>query len=49
MSDAAYNTAAQYTWDDATDRFEAALEVAYVSDRSRWGRANPVNLGILAP
>ncbi len=25
MSDAAYRTATSYTWDDATDRFEAAL------------------------
>jgi glycosyltransferase involved in cell wall biosynthesis len=25
MSDAAYETATRYTWDDATDRFEAAL------------------------
>lgn len=28
MSDAAYLTAVQYTWDDATDRFEAALQLA---------------------
>lgn len=28
MSDAAYATATQYTWDDATERFEAALEKA---------------------
>lgn len=28
MSDAAYDTATQYTWDDATNLFEAALEAA---------------------
>lgn len=28
MSDAAYRTAHDYTWDDATDRFEAALQRA---------------------
>ncbi len=28
MSDAAYATATQYTWDDATERFEAALHTA---------------------
>ncbi len=32
MSDAAYETAVRYTWDDATDRFEAALQTA--SDRT---------------
>ncbi|MDB5171824.1 MAG: glycosyl transferase group 1 [Phycisphaerales bacterium] len=28
MSDKAYTTACRYTWDDATDRFEAALRLA---------------------
>lgn len=28
MSDAAYATALRYTWDDATDRFESALQAA---------------------
>lgn len=32
MSDAAYTTAARYTWDDATERFEAALHAAI----DRW-------------
>jgi glycosyltransferase involved in cell wall biosynthesis len=31
MSDAAYATVASYTWDDATDRFENALERAVAS------------------
>jgi glycosyltransferase involved in cell wall biosynthesis len=35
MSDAAYATATRYTWDDATDRFEAALQTAV--DRARRG------------
>jgi len=35
MSDAAYDTATRYTWDDATDLFEEALETAIV--RSRRG------------
>lgn len=33
MSDAAYRTATRYTWDEATDRFEKALELAI--DRGR--------------
>jgi glycosyltransferase involved in cell wall biosynthesis len=33
MSEAAYRTATRYTWDDATDRFEAALGAAI--DKSR--------------
>ena len=28
MSEAAYRTATRYTWDDATDLFEKALELA---------------------
>lgn len=35
MSDAAYATATQYTWDDATELFEAALQVAI--DRKQRG------------
>ena len=34
MSDAAYTTATRYTWDDATERFEAALQTAI----DRWRR-----------
>ena len=33
MSDAAYRTATRYTWDEATDLFEKALELAI--DRGR--------------
>ena len=33
MSDAAYVTANSYTWDDATDQFEKALERAAGSAR----------------
>jgi len=36
MSDAAHRTATRYTWDDATDLFEAALQRA--ADGSRSGR-----------
>jgi glycosyltransferase involved in cell wall biosynthesis len=36
LSDAAYATASRYTWDDATDRFEAALRRAVEA-----GRPNP--------
>jgi len=35
-SDAAYMTATSYTWDDATDRFEAAL------DQIRTGTTSPM-------
>jgi glycosyltransferase involved in cell wall biosynthesis len=28
LSDAAHRTATSYSWDDATDRFEAALHAA---------------------
>ena len=35
MSDAAYATATGYTWDDATDRFEAALVRAVATERHR--------------
>lgn len=35
MSDAAYATATRYTWDDATDLFERALETAIDRSRSR--------------
>ena len=35
MSDKAHATASRYTWDDATDRFEAALNRAV--ERSRQG------------
>jgi hypothetical protein len=28
ISDAAYKTVTDYSWDDATDRFEAALKLA---------------------
>ncbi|BFU93471.1 MAG: hypothetical protein NTNFB02_01930 [Nitrospira sp.] len=35
MSDAAYSTATGFTWDDATDLFEKALEFA--AERSRHG------------
>jgi glycosyltransferase involved in cell wall biosynthesis len=34
MSDAAYATAVRYTWDDATDRFEAALTKAIAKSRT---------------
>jgi glycosyltransferase involved in cell wall biosynthesis len=34
MSDIAYNTASRYSWDDATDRFEAALIRAFERSRS---------------
>ncbi len=33
MSDAAYGTATRFTWDDATDLFEKALELAIERDR----------------
>lgn len=33
MSDAAYRTATRFTWDDATDLFEKALELAIVRNR----------------
>lgn len=33
MSDAAYRTATRFTWDDATDLFEQALELAIERDR----------------
>jgi glycosyltransferase involved in cell wall biosynthesis len=33
MSDAAYRTAIRFTWDDATDLFEKALELAIERDR----------------
>jgi glycosyltransferase involved in cell wall biosynthesis len=33
MSDAAYSTAIRFTWDDATDLFEKALELAIERDR----------------
>jgi glycosyltransferase involved in cell wall biosynthesis len=33
MSDAAYSTATRFTWDDATDLFEKALELAIERDR----------------
>ena len=39
MSDKAHATATQYTWDDATDRFEAALRQAV--DRTRRGELAP--------
>jgi glycosyltransferase involved in cell wall biosynthesis len=35
MSDAAYRTATRFTWDDATDLFEKALELAI--ERNRRG------------
>jgi hypothetical protein len=35
MSDAAYAKATNYTWDDATERFEAALRTAI--ERSQCG------------
>ena len=35
MSDAAYRTATRFTWDDATDMFERALEFAI--ERSKRG------------
>jgi len=35
MSDAAYRTATRFTWDDATDLFEQALELAI--ERNRRG------------
>ncbi len=34
MSDAAYQTAVEYTWDDATAKFEAALQTAVERGRS---------------
>jgi glycosyltransferase involved in cell wall biosynthesis len=39
MSEAAHRTAAGYTWDDATERFEAALRVAVA--RSAEARSAP--------
>jgi glycosyltransferase involved in cell wall biosynthesis len=33
MSDAAYSTATRFTWDDATDQFEQALELAIERNR----------------
>jgi glycosyltransferase involved in cell wall biosynthesis len=39
MSDAAYATATQYTWDDATDLFEAALQRAI--ERDALGELGP--------
>jgi hypothetical protein len=33
MSNAAYATATSFTWDDATDLFEKALELAIERDR----------------
>jgi hypothetical protein len=47
MSDAAYATAVQYTWDDATDRFEAALQFA-CEQSQRVKTANQANTGIPA-
>ena len=35
MSEAAYRTAASYSWDDATDLFEKALELAIERRRRR--------------
>jgi glycosyltransferase involved in cell wall biosynthesis len=35
MSDAAYATATRYTWDDAIDRFDAALVTAMKSSRKQ--------------
>ena len=35
MSDAAYDTVSRYSWDDATDLFEAALEVAIERSENR--------------
>ncbi|MGE5609502.1 MAG: glycosyltransferase family 4 protein [Bacillota bacterium] len=46
MSDAAYATATRYTWDDATDLFEAALQMAI--DRNRRGELTPVGKGALS-
>jgi glycosyltransferase involved in cell wall biosynthesis len=42
MSDAAYATATQYTWDDATDLFEAALYRAV--ERNELGELGPRNI-----
>ena len=39
MSDAAYRTATRFTWDDATDLFEKALELAI--ERERRGELRP--------
>ncbi|HEY6880241.1 MAG TPA: hypothetical protein VI299_19590, partial [Polyangiales bacterium] len=39
MSDAAYDTATHYTWDDATDLFEAALHRAI--ERDALGELGP--------
>ena len=47
MSEAAYSTAVQYTWDDATDRFEAALQFA-CDQSQRVKTANQANTGIPA-
>lgn len=50
MSDAAYATATRYTWDDATELFEAALHTAI----ERWqrndffGLSQPRNLSIIS-
>jgi glycosyltransferase involved in cell wall biosynthesis len=42
MSDAAYDTATHYTWDDATDLFEAALYRAV--ERNELGELGPRNI-----
>jgi glycosyltransferase involved in cell wall biosynthesis len=39
MSDAAFTTATRYTWDDATERFEQALQLAIA--RNRRGEFSP--------
>ena len=42
MSEAAHATAARYTWDEATDRFERALEVAIERAAGGAGPGRPV-------
>ena len=52
MSDAAYNTATRFTWDDATDLFEQALELAIERNRSGElsdGRRNEAVNGVHIP
>ncbi|WP_208352830.1 hypothetical protein, partial [Aetokthonos hydrillicola] len=45
ISDAAYAKATDYTWDDATNLFEAALKTAIT--RGRLGTSNKKNISTL--
>jgi len=48
MSDAAYATAIKYTWDNATDRFETALQLA-CKQSWRGDAAKQDSLGVTTP